>query len=337
MRSAKFLGNGRIEIEERPLPVPGPGELVVRVQSCALCGSERGQWSVGGGVTPGHEGAGVVADVGPGTSTPVGTRGSVYLVAYCGECRLCRSGSSGACLKKAAMLGFSQHGSYADYVLIPERCFLRLDDRLAIDHAVLLLDVAGTTLHAIRRSGLAPAQIEAAAVMGAGPIGLGSIASLKAVGVPNIVAVDVSPYRLALAERLGATAIDARAADVVAAIRERQPGGPPLVIEAAGNPITQRQAIDAVAPGGRVMIVGHSHQPLELMASRDLIGQEKALIGSEYFDYREHPDNQRLILEGRLDPLPIITHRFPLERIQEAFETFWSGSTGKVLVTVATD
>lgn len=87
-----------------------------------------------------------------------------------------------------------------------------------------------------------------------------------------------------------------------------------------------------VAAGGIVVIVGHSGGTLELRTSRDLIAQQKGLLGSEYFGVAEFAENLRLVREGRLDPMPVITHRFGLDAIEEAFRLFWSGQTGKVLV-----
>jgi len=332
MRVARFLGEGRIAVEEAPVPAPGPGELLIKVHACALCGSERGAWQNGSATIPGHEGSGTVVAGGPGATTPVGTRGALYLVAYCGRCRMCRRGQTGACLDKEKMIGFSHDGAYAEYVVVPERCLLTTGDDLPLDAANMLLDVVGTTVHAVRRSGLDPATVAAAGVMGVGPIGLGSIATLRALGVGQVFAVDIVPYRLALAERLGAVALDARTGDVVEEVRRHAPEGLDLVIEATGHSTAQRQAIEMAAADGRVIIVGHSQGALELHTSRDLIAQQKALIGSEYFGVDEFPANLRLVRDGVLDPLPIITHRYPLGRIEEAFAVFWSGQTGKVLV-----
>ncbi len=331
MRRAVFRGSGSITIEEGPAPEPGWGELLLEVHACALCGSDRGSWEKGSTVTPGHEVAGTVVAVGPGTRTGVGDRGAVFLVAYCGECALCRSGSRGACLRKQGMLGFDRDGGFAQRMLVPERCFLPLAPGLDLDDGVMLLDVTGTALHALRRSGALASPPASALVMGAGPVGLGCVMALRAVGVPCVLAVDVAPYRLGLAGELGAVPI--RGGEGVAeAVREELPEGPPLVIEASGHPVAQRQALDLLAPGGRLVLVGHSREPLAVWGSRDLISQERTILGSEYFDNREFEENQRLILDGKLAPSRLITHRLLLEEIEEAYRLFWGGETGKVLV-----
>jgi threonine dehydrogenase-like Zn-dependent dehydrogenase len=334
MRAARFLGQGRIVLEEKPLPRPGRGEVVVKVHGCAICGSDRGAWDRGSAVTPGHEGSGTVVACGTNTTLPIGTRVALYLVAYCGTCRMCRRGETGACLHKERMIGFTHDGAYADYAVVPERCALPIDPAMDLDLANMLLDVLGTTLHALRRARLDmsdPSRL-AACVMGAGPIGLGSILALQALGITRVAAVDLVPYRLDLAAAFGAQAVNASASDPVAAVRGLFDEGPDVVVEATGNPTAQRQAIDLVAADGRVMIVGHSNQVLELRTSPALIGQEKALIGSEYFGVSEFVENLELVRSGRVEPLKVITHRFPLDRIDEAFETFWAGATGKVMV-----
>jgi propanol-preferring alcohol dehydrogenase len=334
MRAARFLGQGRIAIVEKPLGAPGPGEVVVKIHSCALCGSDRGAWDRGSAVTPGHEGSGTVVACGVNTTVPVGTRAALYLVAYCGACRMCRRGETGACLHKERMIGFTHDGAFADYAIVPERCVLPIDAAMDLDLANLLLDVLGTTLHAIRRSHLNvshPAELSAC-VMGAGPIGLGSILALQAQGITRIAVVDVIPFRLAMAEEFGALTINASTANPVAVARAHFDGGPDLVIEATGNTRAQRQAIDMAAADGRVVVVGHSSQTLELRTSPDLIAQEKTLIGSEYFGVSEFAENLALVRTGRVEPLKVITHRFPLDQIQQAFEAFWAGETGKVMV-----
>lgn len=331
MRHAVFRGDGRITVEAAPDPAPGQGEVLVAVHACALCGSDRGAWERGSRVTPGHEIAGTVVAGGSGTTTPVGSRGAVFLVAYCDACAMCRAGSRGACPRKQGMVGFDRDGGFAERVVVPERCFLPLDDGLALEDGVMLLDATGTAMHALRRVGGVEAPPASALVMGAGPVGLGCVLALRAVGVAEVLAVDVAPFRRAFAERLGARAV-AGGEGAVAAVREAFPDGPPLVIEASGNPAAQRQALDLLAPGGRMVVLGHSRTPLELWTSRDLIQQEKTILGSEYFDPGEWAANQRLLLDGRLDPGRLITHRLPLDRIEEAYRLFWSGETGKVLV-----
>jgi propanol-preferring alcohol dehydrogenase len=331
MKRAVFRGSGRITLEEVATPEPGRGELLVRVHGCAICGSDRRSWELGSAVTPGHEIAGTVAAAGADVTIPVGSAGAVFLVAFCGRCAMCRSGNRGACLDKEAMLGFDRDGGFAEYVSVPERCFLPVDSRLDLDAAAMLLDATGTAMHALRRLGCVETPPESALVMGAGPVGLGCVLALRAVGVADVVAVDVVPFRLDLARRLGARSVTGGDA-ATDSVRALLSDGPPVVVEASGNPLAQRQALDLLAPGGRMATVGHSSVPMELWTSRDLIQREKTLLGSEYFDTGEWVYNERLVLDGKLVPSRLITHKLPLDEIEDAYRLFWSGETGKVLV-----
>jgi len=338
MQRAVFHGGGRVSVEHCPTPTPAAGELLLRVHACALCGSDRDAWESGSVVTPGHEIAGEVVAAGSEVSTPIGTRGAVYLVNFCDHCALCMHESRGACLDKHGMIGFNRDGGFAQFVAIPERCLLPIHDRIDLDAAIMLLDVVGTAMHAIKRAAFATPPTSAL-VMGAGPVGLGCVLALNAVGVELIVAIDVSPFRLELARGLSK---NFKSSSMVVAVpggdtaddmvRSLLPDGPRLVIEASGNPSAQRQALDLLAPGGTMVIVGHSRGVLEIRTSRDLIQYERHILGSEYFDNREIGRNQDLLLSGTLAPVGIITHRLPLEKISEAYRLFWSGETGKVLV-----
>jgi threonine 3-dehydrogenase len=330
MPRALFPGGGRIVVTEAPVPEPGPGELLVRVAACAACGSDRFLLENGSQATPGHEAAGTVVGRGPGTRVAEGTLGAVFLVAFCGTCDRCCADSRGACLAKEGMLGFTRDGGFAEYQVVPERCFLPVDERLTADDAVMLLDMTGTPMHALRRAGLYDAPPDRVAVVGAGPVGLACVLALRAIGVRQVIAFDVVPYRLAFATRLGAEAIPANSE---ARMRARNAGGPlPVVIEASGNPRGQRLALDLVGAGGQLIVIGHSQTPLEVSSTRDLIEQEKTILGSEYFDPGEFEVNQQLVLAGQHSPVRLITHRFPLVDIEEAYRLFLSGETGKVLI-----
>src|SRR5258708_3120516 len=138
---------------------------------------------------------------------------------------MCRRGETGACLQKERMIGFTHDGAYAEYLAVPERCVLPIDPELHLDNANMLLDVLGTTFDAVRGSRLTVDQIGAVCVMGAGPIGQGAIIALLGLGVSNVYAVDVNPFRLAMAARLGAQVLDGREGDVVRRIRALAPDG----------------------------------------------------------------------------------------------------------------
>jgi len=333
MRAARFVGGRRIELQELPVPEPGAGEVLVKVDSCALCGTDRRSYETGTAVVPGHEVSGTIAALGQGATHALDARGVVYLVGYCGSCYACRSGATNICLDKQKMYGFDTDGGYAEYVKVRAECFLPVSPDVPLDLATSLLDLYGTSGHAFRRAGLRHG--DTVAVMGCGPIGLGAISMAGALGAGEVCATDLAPDRLALADSLGATALDAAGGDAVAAALALHPDGFDVVIEAAGTTATQAGAVALTAPGGTTAFVAHNQQPLLVDTLSELIQREKTLLGSEYFAVSEFGVNHALLVSGRLDPAPLITHRFPLESIQEAFDLFMAGRGGKVLVQPA--
>ena len=153
--------------------------MLIRVAANAICGTDRGQYLDGSAVTPGHEAAGVVAAAGPGTTIAEGTRGVVFLMDYCGQCRSCRGGFTNLCLDKRADMGFSADGGYGPYELVHETNFFPVADGTDLAEATMLLDVMGTSSHAIARARLVRPDIESAYIAGAGPIGLGMLVMCK--------------------------------------------------------------------------------------------------------------------------------------------------------------
>jgi len=251
-RVPRFAGDGVIDEVEREVPEPGPGTLLIRVTANALCASERPQLARGSSVTPGHETAGVVVAVGPGTHTAVGMPGVVYLMDFCGACRSCRLGYTNQCLRKRGDMGFTVDGGYGVYELVHETIFFPIDADLSPAEATLLLDVMGTTGHAIRRAQLVRPDIASILVMGAGPVGLGAVAMAKLLlghDVPVLVA-DLVPYRLALAERLGGRPVHLEERGLAAAVRDEGWGTVDVAIDTSGKGVARRDALDTLVHVG---------------------------------------------------------------------------------------
>ena len=319
----QFIGEGRVTFGEKPVPTPGLGQLLIQVKANALCGSERGQFGGGSPVTPGHEATGIVAAAGPDTKTAVGTPGVIFLMDFCGECRSCRLGFTNQCTAKRADMGFSHDGGYGPYELVHENIFFPITEKVSLTEATLLLDIMGTGGHAIARAQRVRPDIESLLVMGAGPIGLGVLAMAKLILGPNVpvFTTDSIPYRLALAESLGGVPLSLTASLPTADI----------AIDTSGKEAARRSALSALDKRGVLVCVGHG-QGLTLDVSPDLIATERAILGSEYFQFDELPANLTLLRAHRDYLAPIITHRFGVADIQTAFETFFAGETGKVVI-----
>lgn len=323
-----FLGEGRIEFQPRVYPDPGPGELLLRVEADAVCGTDRQQYFEGSECIPGHEGAGVVVATGPGTTTPLGTRGAVYLMDYCGECRSCRAGATNQCRAKRNDMGFTADGAYGPYELVHESNFFVVPPEVDGVEATLLLDVMGTSGHALRRIARVHDEVRSLYVAGAGPVGLGVMAMARArLGddVPVYVS-DFSGWRLELAERLGGRPIDLTQPDAA-----RRIGTVDAAIDTTGKSLARRTALDALDKRGVLVCVGHG-EGLDLTVSADLIAPERTVMGSEYFTFGEMAGNLDTLLAHRDLFGSIITHRVPRSLITEAFDLFLGGRTGKVVV-----
>jgi threonine dehydrogenase-like Zn-dependent dehydrogenase len=328
----RFLGDGRIGTWERPVPQPGRGELLIEVRANALCGTDRGAWERGATVVPGHEASGVVNVAGPDTSLRAGTPGVVYLMDYCGQCRSCVAGASNQCLSKRGDVGFDRDGGLGRFVIVHESQFFAIDPSIDFAAATLLLDVMGTSSHALARARLVQPEIRAVAVGGAGPVGLGLVAMTRLLmsDVPVVVA-DVVPGRLALAERLGARTVDLRNAGLAAGIRASGIDDIDVAIDTAGRTGSRAALLGVLAERGVLVCVGHG-ESLALEVSEDLIAPERAILGSEYFRWDELPANHELLLEHREYLGQIVTDRLPVTQLEEACRRFFGGSAGKVVV-----
>jgi threonine dehydrogenase-like Zn-dependent dehydrogenase len=259
---------------------------------------------------------------------PVGTRGVIYLMDFCGDCRSCRVGATNQCFAKRGDVGQSTDGGYGRYALVHETNFFPIGPDLPLATATMLLDVMGTSGHALARAERVRDDIESLYVAGAGPIGLGLVAMAViryGAGFPIYVS-DLSPWRAEFAASFGATVVDSGDEDRLRDL------APDVAFDSTGKTAARRTALSALSKRGALICVGHG-QGLELDVSGDLIAPERAVLGSEYFRYDELAGNLRLLEENQELIERVITHRLDVSRLGEAFELFWSGRTGKVVIT----
>jgi threonine 3-dehydrogenase len=333
MRAARFDGGGQISVIDKPMPKPGPGQLLIKIGANALCGSERGQFLHGASVTPGHEAAGTVVAAGSDTRTTIGTRGVVFLMSYCGQCRSCRQGFTNQCLNKCGDMGFNRDGGYGQYELVEETVFFATPNDFTASEATLLLDIMGTGGHAIERGRRMHDDIASVLVTGAGPIGLGVLAMARLIlgdAVPVYIS-DVVPYRLALAERMGGRAISVAEGTLAAGLNQQGVAQVDLAIDTSGKSVVRQASLDCLDKRGVLVCVGHG-EGLSLEVSKHLIAPERAVMGSEYFCYNELSANVTRLIAHRDYLGQIIAHRYALDDIQDAFELFFKGETGKVVI-----
>jgi threonine dehydrogenase-like Zn-dependent dehydrogenase len=306
-------------------PEPGPGQLVVRCRANALCGSDRGAYLQGSAVVPGHEVAGEVVAAGPDVHVAVGSRGVVFLMAFCGRCRSCRAGATNLCEDKAGDTGFNLDGGLGPFAVVEASRFFLVDKDVPFALATVLLDVMGTSSHALDRILSVRDDVGSVAITGAGPVGLGALMMARirfGDDVPVYIS-DVSQWRLQLAERLGGIPVDAADPRTLPEVD--------AAIDASGRQNARRLALSRLGRRGVLACVGHGEQ-LIVDVSSELIAKQVSVLGSEYFPYAALSENYRLLRQHRDYLDQIITHQFDLSETKEAFEVFLSGRTGKVVV-----
>lgn len=345
MRAVVYAGVGRVVVAEVPEPsLQEPDDAIVRVRLAAICGSDlhflHGKAPLEPGEPIGHEAVGVVEAVGPEVrGVAVGDRVAISFVIACGTCWFCRAGQTQLCEDfrnlGAGIFGGGLGGAQAELVRVPHADvnLLALPEGLEEERALFLGDVLTTGVYAAGVAEVGPGQT--VAVIGAGPVGFFAAQAALARGVEAVHVLDVLPDRLALAERVGAVPLDVGARNpqmaLAAATGDR---GADVVIEAVGHPRAFETALEVVRRGGRLVVVGmyageQVQVPLGVWWARALDVRFAGICPVHAWWRRAMED----LLAGRIDPLPLISHRLPLEQAPLGYELFASRRATKVLLS----
>jgi len=310
----------QLSIADLPAPILGPGEAMVRVAACGICGSDVHGYDGSSGrrippIVMGHEAAGVIAAVGDGvTGYSVGDRVTFDSTVYCGECEFCHRGEVNLCDRRQ-VVGVScddyrRAGAFAEYINVPERILYRLPDGLSFSDAAML-EAVSVAIHAVRVAEVRGG--ETALVIGAGMIGLLILQAAKASGCSRVFVTDVDATRLDMARSLGADAVfDSSRESLASRIEQLTAGrGVDVVLEAVGCPETVSAAIDCTRKGGTVALVGNIAPevsiPLQKVVTRQIRLQGSCASAGEY------PRAMQWIAEGKIKVAPLITAVAPLE------------------------
>lgn len=336
MRAARAEGPGRIVVEHVERPSPEAGEVVVRIGACGICGSDL-HWyhdqMMMPVACPGHEIAGTVAMAGAGVTLKEGDRVSLEGIASCGTCRYCLSGNYHYC-PRIGIVGMTIPGGYAEYVKIPARhCFAVGDMDFA---TAALSEPLGVAVHGARIAGLSIGQ--RVLVLGAGTIGLMAVVAARAGGAGEVLVTARRPQQKAAALVLGADRVldDADEGALFAAAGESPVD---LVIESVGGSAsTLDAAVAACRPGGTICLLGVYTKSIAFPALFT-VAKELTIKGSFVYNRagsRADFDVVVDLLRRHGDRLgkTMITHRYPLERIAEAFETASDKRSGSIKVTI---
>ena len=343
MKALVFHGPGQRAWETVPDPgLQDPTDAIVRIDTSTICGTDlhilKGDVpTVEPGRILGHEAVGTVVEIGDAVTTlEPGDRVLVSCITSCGRCRFCKEGRYGLCTGGGGWIfGHLIDGLQAEFARVPfaDTSVYKLPPELTDEQVVFLADILPTAYEV----GVLAGRVEpgdTVAIVGAGPIGLAAVMTAKLLTPGRIVVIDLADARLEKAREFGAdVTIINGSTDALAEVMELTDGlGADVAIEAVGVPETFELCTELIRPGGRVANVGVHGHPATLHLERLWI--RDVTITTGLVDTFTTPKLLRLIAEGRLDPTPFATHRFELEEMTEAYDTFTDAATTNALKVV---
>jgi threonine 3-dehydrogenase len=328
-------------VKSVPKPSPGSGEVLIAVRHAGVCGTDLhiadwDPWAQGRlhpPVVVGHEFAGEIVAVGEGvdelkTGQLVTAEGHIV----CGHCLQCRTGNSHIC-RNTRIIGVDRDGAFAEFIVMPATNVLTLDGIPTEVGAIM--DPMGNAFHTVLTADIPGSYVF---VVGCGPIGCFAVGIARAAGAAKVIASDVNPKRLALARQMGAqVTIDATKQDVVRQVLEATGNdGADVVCEMSGVPAALHQAFASVRMGGRVQLLGLPKGEVPVDLANEIIFKGITIygvIGRKM--YETWHLMRRFLSSGMFDPRPVMTHKFPLAKIDEALAAIRSGDAGKVVLEIA--
>lgn len=347
MKAMVLTGAGTWEIQEIPVPVPGPEEVLCKIGGVAICGSDpevvhgglAGIWPPTYPFIAGHEWAGRVVALGSGVNEfEIGDRVAGEAHKGCGHCRNCLKGRYTLCLNYGKSesghrhYGFINNGAYAQYCVYHIKSITKLPDSVSYREAAMC-DTAGVALHGLELAGIEPGST--VAVVGPGPIGMMAMKEAKALGASKVIVVGRSP-RIETAKKLGADEIvDFSVCDPVERVRELTGGlGVSVALECSGAPGTLNECIRMCQKGGKVVMLGVAKDGVtEDIPLKYVTHNELAILGS-----RANPNVSHkvidLIASSRMNVGEMVTHTFSLDDVDEAFRTFENRIDGAMKVVI---
>jgi threonine dehydrogenase-like Zn-dependent dehydrogenase len=347
MTAAILHGPNDLRLQQVPVPEPGPEEVLLKVQACAICGTDPKligpEWPHPlryGEHIPGHEYAGEVVAVGPNAgSWRVGDRVAVEAHKGCGKCVNCLRGRYTICLNYGKLetghrhYGFTVNGGYAQYVVNHMNTLYKVPDSLPFWGAALAT-TAGCAMFAIENVGGFMAG-ETVAVLGPGPMGLMALQIVRALGASRVFLTGTRPERLAIGKKLGADVIiDVTKEDPVAAIKRGTDGlGVDLVVEVTGDAVATAQSIEMTARGGRISFVGDPSKPA-LMNIKKFVLDDMRAAGVRGEGRASCARAMELFRIGKLTAEGIVSHRLPLTDVNKALDIYINRKDGAIKVVL---
>ncbi|MGQ7884417.1 zinc-dependent alcohol dehydrogenase [Paenibacillus sp. WC2504] len=331
MKALVYEGPSTMNIREVAKPVPGPNEVLIRVERVGICGSELSGFLGHNSLRKpplvmGHEFSGIVEQVGSGEGEArfrQGDRVTANPLVSCGRCRACTTGAAQLCPERQ-LIGAHRPGAFAEYVAIAEKNVYRLDDHVSFDEGAFAEPFA-CAVHICKL--LRPLPTDRLLIMGAGPIGLLALQAAKVYGLQQVVVVDINEQRLEIAKELGAVTVTR-----VSSLVEGHTFD--AAIDAVGMELTRQTCVESVRPGGRVIFTG-LHEDTSRLPINQIIRSEIQMTGAFAYHSDDFETALQWISEGRVSLSPW-TKLAPLESGSACFDMLIKnpGKIAKILLTL---
>jgi alcohol dehydrogenase len=345
MKAVVYHGPGRKAWEEVPKPeIAADTDAIVRVDSVTICGTDlhilKGDVpAVTDGRILGHEAVGTIESIGSGVKTvKVGDRVLVSCISSCGTCRFCRDAAYGQCLGGGGwILGHKVDGTQAEYVRVPfaDTSTYQVPDGVTDEQILMLADILPTGYEVgVLNGGVRPGDV--VAVVGSGPVGLSAMMGARLYSPSHVVAVDMADARLEAAKQFGAdVTVNNSREDPLEVVRSLTGGlGADVTIEAVGVPATFELAVSLVRPGGRIANIGVHGEPATLHLEEQWI--RNITITTGLVDAYSTATLLRLLTTHQIDTGRFITHHFPLDEFDQAYDVFGRAADTGALKVVLT-
>jgi threonine dehydrogenase-like Zn-dependent dehydrogenase len=342
MKGVVLPGNSTVEFRDYDIPVPGHGEVLIKVKSSTICGSDiraiyhehLGKGPEGyQGVIAGHEPSGQIVAEGPGLRRfKKGDRVVVYHISGCGLCNDCRRGYMISCTSSfRRAYGWQRDGGMAEYMLAEEKDLVLLPEELSFTDGAQVACGFGTVYEGLEKIGISGN--DRVLVTGLGPVGLAALMLARAMGATMTIGTDTVPERLELAKSLGlADHVLAAGPDNLTEIMDLTGGrGCEKTVDCSASEHARLTAIQAAAKWGKICFIGEGGR-VEFQPSPDIIHDQKTIYGSWVTNIWRMEELVERIVRWKIHPEDLVTHRFPLEKADEAYKLMASGRCGKVAV-----
>ncbi len=344
MKGAMLPGNSTTVLKDFPIPQPGHGEVLIKMKSSTICGSDirciyhehlgKGPEGYQPGMIAGHEPCGQIVECGPGCRRfKNGDRVIIYHISGCGVCNDCRRGYMISCTseKYRRAYGWQRDGGMAEYLLAEEKDLVFLPDELTYSDGAQVACGFGTVYEGLEKIGLCGN--DAVLITGLGPVGLATAMLCKAMGATKIIGIEAIPERIKIAQELKMfDAVLAAGADNVKQVKEMTGGmGVEKSVDCSANDKARLTCIQAARKWGKIVFIGEGGT-VAFQPSPDIIHDQKTIYGSWVTNIWRMEELVERLVRWNIHPEQLITHRFPLENVADAYALMASGKCGKVAV-----